>query len=386
VAIIHQDHAVYYFPLNNSGVEHLSSLAFTPFGGPTYRPFVVGSGFHWVGNDCGLYTQNMASYPSPNGAQSLTLCVWVSGFAGNSPYMRFGWGQLGQGMTLNAIEHRTTPAGVSTLLYYKEPNETKRGVAIGYLAGPHPNISFLVSRIEFYGGTRASGWMSLNGAPWLAMNGVDCPGLAGTNPTIGFQNYTGPPPGGMCYDEICLWKDAPRFTDDELAHLYALGNTLKLPLTSFTDTFITAETASGTLDLVLHGAARVSGSLPLSITGRQYASGIVSAFVSGPVPTTDIFPQDSFTLEGGSATRLVGKTSTPATGTVNIEVWHLGPSGVSPVALPSSSCASIGDTGYWSWPLANLPQDPGIRPHYLYRMTGSDGGEYVAAFRLRHGV
>lgn len=107
----------------------------------------------------------------------------------------------------------------------------------------------------------------------------------------------------------------------------------------------------------------------ITASGTLFIAGVASARVIDYLTKTQDFdPQ------------LIG-TFTVLPLSVNIEVWDIVNGQNLPVALASSGCYAIGNTGRWGWSTANLPfTNYRDKYQYYYRMISNESETQYGEF------
>ena len=146
----------------------------------------------------------------------------------------------------------------------------------------------VVLRLE-WNNLDVSGLISISGQPWVvAGTGSQAkPEANSSSPNVGFQlNTTSTTLEAM--DEAVFWKNAPRFSNQELQNLYNLDAVYGLTMDHYSEQF--TPKASGTMPCYTSGPIFVSGSLPCYTAGPFASSGDipcylhVSSAASGDLP------------------------------------------------------------------------------------------------------
>lgn len=232
-----------------------------------------------------LYPAHTGLYPEGTGvATSLTEAFWCSGLTDKTVFTQFGFYDTNRQVVLEM-----------------SPGTTRMNVYDGGWGILSPSGGgmvqngwfFCVARMEVAGST-VSGCISINGQPWQSLGTASkSKTLNGSRPRFGVAHGAGQTPIPIL-DEIIIWKDASRFTDDQLSKLYELGHTYQRPMNEYQEQYADWYKESGVANAYVGGfglqfgtangfvgnyvvATQVSG----SIAGHLVESGISNGYASG---------------------------------------------------------------------------------------------------------
>lgn len=268
--LLNAPNAVFYLPMDNT-TEAVENIAWDKTNGAFVSSGIVGSGFSTStdGTEWTTLYKSGGVYPSSSGLTRLTLAFWQRN-PRSSGSVRVGWcnGNFdgaqprdGIGVTQNGTSTATVSAfGAGNTMFWSY---------FGFQRGS--GASFFVYDLLWSGTNQVSGWVSVNGSGWQYFGSnktVTRPDGLDTTMRFAYKRYgdEGPP---LVFDEVVLWKDAPRLTDQQLQNLYSLAG-MDRRMDWYTYTY--PEKASGTMPLYISGPEQASGELPLYTAGPFVAS------------------------------------------------------------------------------------------------------------------
>lgn len=127
-------------------------------------------------------------------------------------------------------------------------------------------------------------------------------------------------------------------------------------------------------DLFMHGYSGVADYSNLFIRGDDDRTKSIDLFIEGSTASTSTidFSLERLLRTSDHSPQLIGNFTTSPSG-VNIEVWDITNGQNLALALESSGCYPIGNTGRWGWSTQYLPTLSGFRELFYYRMTSNLG-------------
>jgi hypothetical protein len=230
---------------------------------------------------------------------------------------------------------------------------------------------------------------SVDGATWTDQgtqnSGTQSPV---TTDTSGEVTLTDPEPG-QWLDELVLWggdKDTlDKFTDNELFSLYSLAGS-GLTMDQYSEQSAPTASLNSSIDLYIFNQDTLFASGDLYISGPVQFNSSADLFMNGsgvipPPPSSLGRPLDWLLKTQDHNPQIIGTLGTVASG-VNIQVWDVTDGQNSIMALVSSGCYQIGNTGRWGWSTANLPSTQGNARQYFYTMVSDVNESFDGQFIL----
>jgi len=281
--LLYPDNVVYYHPFTSGNIEQTKLVEWDTLGA-IYVSGLIGSGITGDGfyPDVGasFYHEVNPLYDSSSGTISITSMYWTQGVVNGCV---FGWSNSG------VIDEGIYPSWVYSnvvMSYYlgSNPYSLPEFLTPNFVGGWHLIISRLV-----FDGTTASGDISMNGSGWQSMGSLPetrYPSGIASHAFFKYSNFVSSP--GYKTDEVVLWKNIPRFTDDELQKIYQCGLSL-IPMDFYPANTIDLclgghEKSSGLLDAVIGGVESVSDNVDLFVLSADVSSGNIDITENGHLP------------------------------------------------------------------------------------------------------
>jgi len=270
---LYPDNIVFYHPFTSGGIEYtksaswsgyLDSISYTEEG-------LIGSGVIaaplW--NDGTLLFERGNLYAGVSGTTSMTMMVWTSGSFNNYTLYGAGWGNYNN--FYNGLRCYVDASNNLRLQYWVNGS----GPTLFTTSGPYADTSgwtLLIGRISF-DGTDISGDLSINGSGWKNVGTLsESTYPTGTDSHLRMYHYHKYSTQQYPADEVVLWRNIPKFTNDQLSELYELGDSRKQ----------LSQYPSNEINLYIGGIpANDTEETTLFVCGKECSSGLCDLSING---------------------------------------------------------------------------------------------------------
>jgi len=271
--------------------------------------------------DNGLIASSGGAYASASGGEHVTMCMWVQ-----EPTASGSFVVVERGYVVSLSEASGITLGGSTLSW------AASGISGLFLPMNDGDPHFIVLDFDHI----ASGTWELNtsidGLPFSSAGTRTAlaPITTDTAPEIFLSNPNGI---NQWVDELAIWVNNTKFTDDNLAKLYSLGAVFDLPLSAFSSL---STGVSGTKDAHIAGHDAVDNTLSLFTTGFLGTSGNLVLYATGHEPISDsiTLQELAYDVINNTATMFVNSLTSISGTTTLSQIGHDTTSGALNLYVP----------------------------------------------------
>ncbi len=167
-------------------------------------------------------------YVQPGEFDSHTALFWMSGVQYPSGTVNVGWKSGLSNQSMLGIKI-ASPSGVSMIL--TSQGYTWESTPLSVLQF---NPTMFVVRVE--NAAQPTCLVSVDGSGWVDLGNVPLPAFDADVTSLGISAFSSAAESGsLWYDEVALWAGTDRFTGLQLAELYEMGRSRRVPLPEYTD-------------------------------------------------------------------------------------------------------------------------------------------------------